>query len=110
MSSIAACQWLANPAVLLMLPPWTGFAVFGVVIDVGLFGQSVMWMSPDTRSAVTSARQLAPASTTDQSSASLPGVQLLPPPAWTVGAPVGATRCSAMAASGLGVCPPRLVS
>src|SRR3954466_1052183 len=85
-----------------MLPPSTGLAVFGTVIDAGWLGHGVMRTVPERRSAVTSARQLAPSSTTAQSSVGKPGVQSLPPPEVSVGAPLGATAWCAASRSAPG--------
>src|SRR5882757_5833033 len=92
MSSIAACQWFAEPAVLLIFPPTTAFGVFGTVIDAGLDGHGLIRIRPASVNDVTSALQVAPSSTTFHATTAdaVLGTQSLAP-APTAGAPPGAT-------------------
>jgi len=82
----------AEPAVLLIFPPTTASGVFGTVIVVGFDGHGLIRIRPAGASELTSARQLAPASTTPHATTAeaVLGTQSLAP-ALTAGAPPGAT-------------------
>src|SRR5271170_1018766 len=94
---MAYCHRFLDPAVLLILPPLTAFAVFGVTMLVGVDGQGLMFMFPERRSDDTQTPQLSgSAEMTSQLTTSSLGTQsLLPAGLLTVGAPLGGTALQA---------------